>query len=349
MLDLVRFLFAILVLIEHLSGSDWTLHFGKYGVWGFYMISGYLMTGACRRTYGFSANGTGGYFLNRFLRIYPTYYLVVLIAVSVLYCFGGQLSIGGWNLQVPTTPQEYVAYILIVPWVYAPGSGLIPPQYSLGIEVIYYFVIFLILARSFRLTALITFSAVVYTLYLVCKGAGPMYRYLDPKPCVLPFAIGALLWFLDERQLLSRFGFRLFLGALAAFLLNLGFAALSPFDDRMMAPFYANLLIVSLLVTGAVHSPIKHPVWKPIGKFIGKLTYPFFLIHLLAGVLVAHLLLGTKEQSWVATLLTVPVALILSAIIVHFVDEPLNGIRDAVKDILQRRQSPAPIASSASI
>jgi peptidoglycan/LPS O-acetylase OafA/YrhL len=349
MLDLTRFLFAILVVIEHLSGRDWALHFGRYGVWGFYVMSGYLMTMVCRRTYRFSVKGTKSYFLNRFLRIYPTYYLAVAATAVVVFFLGGHVILSYGHLSLPSTTREYLSYILIVPWIYNAGAGLVPPEYSLGIEVVHYFTVFFLLARSFRLTWLIMAASVLYTVSLLWRNAGIDFRYLDPKACLLPFAIGALLWFLEEKGSLRRFGPGTFLGALAAFFLNLGLVTQLPLEVRMTGPFYVNLLIVTCLVVSAPHVKIPDSRWKAITKYLGKLSYPIFLVHMMCGVLVAYVILGTKAPGLVVVLITLPIAFLFSALIVHFVDEPMNAMRDIVKEALRRKQAPAAVSSPISV
>jgi peptidoglycan/LPS O-acetylase OafA/YrhL len=46
------------------------LAIGGYAVFGFYILSGYLMTLIMQKNYGYSRGGVARYAVNRFLRIY---------------------------------------------------------------------------------------------------------------------------------------------------------------------------------------------------------------------------------------------------------------------------------------
>ena len=73
MFGTLRFLLAYLVILSHLVGSDYVVHFGFYAVRGFFVISGLLMTAALNEAYGFDGLR---FWVNRALRLLPPYYLV---------------------------------------------------------------------------------------------------------------------------------------------------------------------------------------------------------------------------------------------------------------------------------
>jgi len=83
MLGIFRYILALMVTLSHLwTGlAGWS---GVGAVFGFYVISGYLMTSVLNQSYGFTPQGLGRYALNRFLRIFPTYWFVLLFAVIVV-------------------------------------------------------------------------------------------------------------------------------------------------------------------------------------------------------------------------------------------------------------------------
>jgi len=58
---------------------------GFYMVFGFFVLSGYLMTFIMHKKYGYSVRGVGAYALNRFLRIYPLYWACFVFALVVFF------------------------------------------------------------------------------------------------------------------------------------------------------------------------------------------------------------------------------------------------------------------------
>jgi peptidoglycan/LPS O-acetylase OafA/YrhL len=93
----LRLIFAVLVIVSHspelvdgnrtreiLTRIFGTLSFGELGVYGFFLISGYLVTKSFQQS-----RSVGEYFLKRVLRIYPGYVVAFLFCVLVLGPFVG--------------------------------------------------------------------------------------------------------------------------------------------------------------------------------------------------------------------------------------------------------------------
>ncbi len=85
MFGIYRYCLAFCVAISHLWGG---MIGGPaaYAVWGFYCLSGYLMTLILNEKYGFSPRGLAKFAVNRALRIYPAYY-VVCVGMFLLFYF----------------------------------------------------------------------------------------------------------------------------------------------------------------------------------------------------------------------------------------------------------------------
>jgi len=97
----LRLLFAVLVILSHspelvdgnrsrelLTRAFGTLSFGEFGVDGFFLISGYLITKSF-----LDSSSVGNFLVKRVLRIYPGYVVAFLLCILAIGPFvGGQLS-----------------------------------------------------------------------------------------------------------------------------------------------------------------------------------------------------------------------------------------------------------------
>src|SRR6185437_15833372 len=129
-----RLLLALFVTIAHLSPVI-SINIGAYSVSAFFIISGYLMTYILNTTYGFTYVGLRKYYINRFLRIYPLYFLV-LIMTLIFFFFNNALKI----TQTFVSWLHNITIIGIGPYFNSnlEPSRLIPPAWALHNELIFY-------------------------------------------------------------------------------------------------------------------------------------------------------------------------------------------------------------------
>lgn len=76
MFGILRTILAINVVLLHVFSVP-TL--GNYSVSFFFVLSGFLMTYIMHETYGFDLKGVKYFWLNRILRLYPIYLIIILI------------------------------------------------------------------------------------------------------------------------------------------------------------------------------------------------------------------------------------------------------------------------------
>jgi peptidoglycan/LPS O-acetylase OafA/YrhL len=82
-MGIYRFLLACCVVIDHVSGSQYVSHIGMFAVFGFYVLSGYLITRVLQDAYNFDSVA---FWSNRALRLFPLY--AVFLTVGLLLIFG---------------------------------------------------------------------------------------------------------------------------------------------------------------------------------------------------------------------------------------------------------------------
>lgn len=88
MLGIMRFTLALLVLLSHANGTGFKLNLGITAVIVFYFISGYLMQRSYERFLTHSRNPTRDFYLDRLLKLFPQYGLVVLASFAAIAYLG---------------------------------------------------------------------------------------------------------------------------------------------------------------------------------------------------------------------------------------------------------------------
>lgn len=279
-----RFALALMVAVCHLwpATVSW---WGMYAVFGFYTLSGYLMTLVLNERYWrLGRGGTIRFLANRALRIYPPYLLVLVLTLAAVRGMTAEGVRGHANLAVPESPWAWLVNVTIV-GLAAPVPRLIPPAWSLDIELVLYLAMALALARRRWIATVWCLASLAYTGYLVATGANLLVRYVPPVAASLPFSIGSMIYY--WRDDLPVFGRPARLAALAAFALHASLAS-AVWQDVTLGGFYVSLGLVAVVVAALRSLDERtHPAgaWDHV---LGDLSYPLFLCHVLAGLLVAR-------------------------------------------------------------
>ncbi len=325
-----RLLLALVVVCAHLFHPWWP---GAMAVFGFYVISGFLMTVILHEQYSFSWTGLRAFWINRVLRIYPPYYFACLVSIALILALpGGAVSGFNAHLSIPDTTGEVVTNTLIFGLIDWPEdrSSLVVPGWTLFIELVHYLVISLWAGRS-RTTAFVFLAlsvGYIVVVYLFLDGNFG-FRYLLPPAGSFPFAVGALMYFYREPigRIIAAIGWtRAF--AAAGVLYSLVFVVGALVADPLGACLYASVLASALLLIVLWHAP-PSPL-RSADKVLGDLSYPTYLLHWQAGALVV-LATGYAPKSATAFVLSIGLVLCFALAERRLVSMPIEKIRAAVK------------------
>jgi peptidoglycan/LPS O-acetylase OafA/YrhL len=333
MLDVYRFLLALCVMQAHLLGVG-SLWLSWQAVFSFYVLSGFLMTMVLNEAYGFTAEGLARFAANRFLRLYPTYYVVLLLTTLCILVLGPLNELNG-SLQMPATLGERLANLAIIGLVGFDHSQinsvrLSPTAWSLSVEIFCYFLLAIYFAASPRRLIVMAIAGGALTLAQIVGALdrpdfGFMNHYRVLQSGLLPFAVGGLCYHWRHLQLFSFSWTKLAILA-GLFIANGLLGHASAFHQYVAGLYVAialNALIVPMLFTAGAAAP-----WQ---KLVGNLAYPLFISHWLVGTLLALYLPALPKLSLpyfiVASALSIAVALALYVV----VDRPVQSLRARVR------------------
>ena len=298
MLGTIRFFLALLVLISHVPSSSMRLNLGVVSVILFYFISGFLMQKSYSRFVDNSANPVLDFYIDRVLKLFPQYIVIVIITfVSVIY-FGNSKLVPIINQDI--TPYKVFLNVILIlnNYVFEPfiiegltPHPIIPPTWSLSTELHFYLIlpfIFFLKKRVFfilLLSIIIQFSSFLFSSHFF-NSNNFGYRYIFGTLTIFIYGYS----FSKENDLFFR---NLAISIWVSFGLFL-FVLLPTFI------LWENPLLQEILLGGFIALPlgyyfvyikIQFRNFRKIDTLLGNLAYPIFITHFLAFYLVEKLLI----------------------------------------------------------
>ena len=319
----LRLVLALMVMIGHLVGQHDFEHFGCYAVRGFFILSGFLMTSGLNEIYNFEARR---FWTNRLLRLLPSYYvvcLVTLLALIVAPISAAQFA-PYWH---PDMLRDAITNVFLLPLDHAePHYRLVPPSWSLAIEIEMYLLLFVFVARRENYALIGLGLGVLYHACCIYYQLGFEYRYFPAPAACLPFSLGALAYFWMKRNFIN------ISPSVAVFAVLLWFANVLAGgyvlgDAYTYGPgYYLGMGLFVVAVAGLAQAKATAVVSKLDGA-LGEIAYPIFLLHWLAGFVTAFVFMHGALRGWPLFLATLPTTFVLSvalAILNNKLIEPLR-------------------------
>lgn len=317
-LDLLRFIAALAVVFFHFGFRGYSAdglqnltflelspiaRYGYIGVDLFFMISGYVIPMSVGN------RAVKDFVVLRFIRLYPTFWLCMLITAVVMMAFGSEITyrdilintsmiapfLGGkhidgvyWSLVV-----ELQFYALIVGIMYFAGTDKLPR----------WLLVWLVLGAVVNIIS-------KFIIRLPYIGGG--YYML--------FCVGAGCYFYHRQK--SLVGASLIAGGLILSIIHsVDFAArVSEHYSALISPSIAVIATIFCAVLVFISPKIK--VNAKIAA-IGGLTYPLYLLHQNIGYAILNSF--TEELRWEGLALVIALALVASYIVYRYFDLPVRG------------------------
>lgn len=331
-----RFILAALVCSNHL----WIIGgVGRYAVFSFYILSGYLMTTVICERYGTSFDGIKRYAINRILRIYPIYLLVFFLAILSIIFFGTKnIHAFDPNLSIPSTIKGWFMNTTLIGLDFNVQERTIPPSWTLSVELFFYVAIPFAIRIGAKFITIWVIASILYHAYFLYiatdSGLDWNSRYGTIYAGSLGFSLGCAARFLPASWLKFKGAIRMSIIALAFSYSVPTYFMLSGYTDEdwryiSTYTFYLSIVFSLLFIVNSIN--IKQ---SPFGKMLGELSYPLYLIHIPAGFVLVNILnlqLRTFYTFILCFAFSVAIALSL-----HLIDRKINIIRDKVRPVAKK-------------
>ena len=294
---------AALVALSHFGVQAGGFNPGQWAVISFYTLSGLLME---RQFHKLSrkGNGTPAFYLDRLLRIYPLYLVVLSLAWA-----GSRLSWGGVLANVTLLPLNY-SYFTGVP-------VLIGPAWSLACEAHFYLLVPLLVLCSTRTLRVLLCASLLFFATSPFMAHSAFWAYTGLPGILFAFLTGILISRKDRALIKILW--------LVMLIFLIAFGVTKCFHAGLPTGININVAIGYLIAALAVpfldgFSP--NLKWD---RLLGLFSYPLFLCH---GIVADFFYNHWQALNPLALLLA---SIMFSAILILAVEIPFDRIRYRIR------------------
>jgi peptidoglycan/LPS O-acetylase OafA/YrhL len=308
------------VLENHFGALAW-IHDGMLAVFGFFILSGYLVADMIERRYPLrGAKDLGHFLLGRYARIYPLYWIVILL-FGLLWT-SSHLTLWKMIANISLFPYGLWAFFMNHQQVGSLTSKLeLAPAWTLSLDLVFY-VIGAILLNSRRYLFICTAICIAFIMsawWMAPSGIGAaQYKwwrvqfYTSVEPNLLAFLLGLIIRL--NRQYLPRSNWL----ALTAFLVLI-YTAYIPVGLGYFADYCFYILALVWLVHhlgGAGRGPYE--------AFLGNWTFSIYLVH---GPIESFVIFWGTQKFAHLEILSLLISVILATLLAILVEPPLEKLR----------------------
>lgn len=341
-MGVLRVILALCVVVSHGGSLPFLTPFdGNRAVALFFMISGFYMTLALTRVYGFSKPGIQNFFSARFFRIFPIYILGVVTA----FIIGEQ----NWSRMMGVEDQATIIVALLANFVIIGGEMLsfftvepdgslaflsgtlgdgnanwllvLPQGWSIGVELMFYAVCPFIL-WSARLTFALFVASLALRIGLADAGDLWQTRFFPSALCL--FLAGALAYqfgeFIKPHERLHKMQ-----GVVAGLALPIFvFVVLFSGSDKIVARLPLGGKEVYLLILPVLYALFEWTKSSRFDRQIGQLSYPIFVFHWVVVLFLHHFPdIGQDVRGFAITGMTI----LVSIFVTLYIETPIDTFR----------------------
>ncbi|MGX2975585.1 acyltransferase family protein [Ursidibacter arcticus] len=326
----LRFLFAFIVFLSHINIANYFPNLmqlfweGFIGVGFFFMLSGFILS------YNYKEKILNGFsfrkfYLARFARVYPTHFLLLIIALFIVnkdqsLFFHHLFLIQSWF------PEKSVYF------------SLNAPSWSIATEAFFYaaFPILILLKRKiFIIVSILALTVIGFNLFLPNEYKH-YFLYINPLMRLSEFSLGIVLYEIylkikNKRERIETDNFELSkviyfkkdtLFEISAFII-LGlfifmvFYAKIPLSYRYSIYYWIPmmLLLLTFSLSQGFFAKLLSTKWF---VYFGEASFSFYLIHYFV---IKNIIIG---NSIIHSIVTFLISLILSCLCFSFFEKPLN-------------------------
>lgn len=332
-MGLLRLLLALSVVFHHTTSIfGYSPLGGRMAVQSFFIISGFYMSLIINEKYSQLKHSYRLFITNRFLRIYPIYWIVLLCTIVVAFLTSNTLL---------TPPQEpwlltFIKNLLLFPTldylVYLPQFHdrlFVSQAWTLGLELQFYLVAPFIVKRNKKILLFLVLASLASRIYFT----HPMKIY--PEQLIDSFIPTESLFFLlgvvsykiyahIKRSQISKLLLQIW--SLGFICFTLSYQYVSTILD-VINQFFPRTLEWSYYLTLTVSIPLLfiYSGKNKLDRLFGDLSYPIYISHFL--IITVFIFYGFSKSADLHKVLMVMTTLITAYLLNKYVSIPIEKFR----------------------
>jgi peptidoglycan/LPS O-acetylase OafA/YrhL len=356
----IRFIAALLVIIHHieqiksisgftsLSYIPFIEIIGKLGVILFFVLSGFLITFLLlSEEHTFTSINVRKFYIRRILRIWPVYFLVLVLAFGVLPNIrlfvlpGFEKEVVYENLQLKLT-----LYVLFLPNVVLSLFGVVPyasHTWSIGTEEQFYFV-WPIILRFFKKNRLYLMLVIIF-LYVAFAAIlkAPFSDIVPYKKVIKEFwttfnidcmAIGgffSICLFQKNRILKLLLNKNLFYAVIILTIILMIRGIRIPYVHNDLFAILFGIIILNF----AANRKLKISLENKLLNYLGNISYGLYIYHPIAIVLILYLIrIMDISTNWVIYPLSIIISIVFAGLSYRYYESYFLKFKNKFSQIL---------------
>lgn len=292
--------------------------FGPFGVALFFMVTGYLIV------HSLENNRISIFLVKKFLRLYSTYSVTLLLTCGILY-----ISANYWNIPYNISVTDYLKNLSLFRdfyWV----QSLDMVNWTMEVQVKFYllcaFIMYVSKMRNTKtitilIGALTTLSYCVGTIYEYALQQGLlktyiwMYAIIYAVPFIIFCFIGVVFYYYDSKVWNLKTSICMIIYLIVMYYIAIGIA----YPGNMMYPisYYSAFIVFLLIFRFRKHIPRIRVL-----SFLADISFPVYLIHGVVGFAIMNFLYQYQPYPYLIMLETFVLIILLSYLLHCFIEKP---------------------------
>jgi peptidoglycan/LPS O-acetylase OafA/YrhL len=335
----IRAIAAISVMLTHIHlehsalglSKRETIDLGGFGVTIFFALSGFLITHLLlKEKQDIGTIHVGFFYLRRILRIWPLYFLYLIIGIIVLIFKQGEINVSVWY---------YVFLSGNIPFILGSGLPFISHLWSIGVEEQFYlFWPWLVKKFSSPLNVIFIFGIIFFALRVLFRLIEVYFNYHLPYiaihvtrfDCMAIGAIGAIILFKNKQRILlwiMRPFVQIASWAPLVLLAFNKFHVASIFDHQLVS------ICTVLIVINVSSNPLTIiSLENKLFNFLGKISYGIYVWHPLViafiGLMIRNYKINTFLHELIAYIGVIVFTIFIAWFSYKFIEKPFLKIKE---------------------